>query len=31
MTPDIWWELEVLKREAFAEQSSIIEKEVAIA
>jgi putative transposase len=31
MTPDIWWELEVLRREAFEEQSLIIEKEVAIA
>jgi transposase-like protein len=31
MTPDIWWELEVLRREAFGEQSPIIEKEVAIA
>ena len=30
MTPDIWWELEVLRREAFGGQSPIIEKEVAI-
>jgi transposase-like protein len=29
MTPDIWWELEVLKREAFGEQSQRIEKEPA--
>jgi transposase-like protein len=31
MTLDIWWGLEVLRREAFEEQSLIIEKEVAIA
>ena len=28
MTPDIWWELEVLRREAFGEQSRRIEKEL---
>jgi len=28
MTPDIWWELEVLRREAFGEQSQRIEKEL---
>ena len=28
MTPDIWWELEVLRREAFGEQSQKIEKEL---
>jgi len=31
MTPDIWWELEILRREALGEQSPIIAKEVAIA
>lgn len=29
MTPDIWWEVEVFKREAFGEQSRRIEKELA--
>lgn len=28
MTPDIWWGLEVLRREAFGEQTREIEKEV---
>ena len=28
MTPDIWWELELLKREAFGEQRQGIEKEL---
>jgi transposase-like protein len=28
MTPDIWWELELLRREAFGEQSQRIEKEL---
>lgn len=31
MTPDVWWELELLRREAFGEQTLIIEKEVAVA
>ncbi len=26
MTPDIWWELEILRKEAFGEQSPIIAK-----
>jgi transposase-like protein len=26
MTPDIWWELEILRKEAFGEQSPIITK-----
>lgn len=29
MTPDIWWELEVLRREAFGEQSKTIDRELA--
>jgi hypothetical protein len=28
MSPDIWWELEVLRREAFGEQRQKIEKEL---
>jgi len=28
MTPDIWWELEVLHREAFGEQKQGVEKEL---
>jgi len=28
MTPDIWWELEMLRREAFGEQSQEIEEEL---
>jgi transposase-like protein len=28
MTPDIWWEVELLRREAFGEQSQRIEKEL---
>jgi hypothetical protein len=28
MTPDIWWELELLRREAFGEQNQRIEKEL---
>jgi len=28
MTPDIWWELEVLRREAFGEQQQRIEREL---
>ena len=28
MTPDIWWELEVLRREAFGDQKQAVEKEV---
>jgi len=30
MTPDIWWELEVLRREAFGEQSQEIEEELVV-
>ncbi|MBM3120460.1 MAG: IS256 family transposase [Chloroflexi bacterium] len=30
MTPDIWWELEILRKEAFGEQSLIIEREAAV-
>ncbi len=29
MTPDIWWELELLRREAFGESSQVVEKELA--
>jgi hypothetical protein len=28
MTPDIWWELEVLRREVLGERSQKIEKEL---
>jgi hypothetical protein len=28
MTPEIWWELELLRREAFGEQNQRIEKEL---
>jgi len=30
MTPGIWWELEVLRREAFGEQSQEIEEELVV-
>ena len=30
MTPDIWWELEILRKEAFGEQSLMMEREAAI-
>jgi hypothetical protein len=30
MTPDVWWELEVLRRETFGEQSQKIEKELVV-
>jgi len=31
MTPDIWWELEVLRRKAFGDQGQIVEKELVAA
>lgn len=31
MTPDIWWELEVLRRETFGESSPVLEKEAVTA
>jgi hypothetical protein len=30
MTPDIWWELKVLRKWAFEEQSQIIAKEAVV-
>jgi hypothetical protein len=30
MTPDIWWELEILKKWVFEEQSQIIAKEAMV-
>jgi len=31
MTPDIWWELEVLRRQAFGEPNKTLEKELVAA
>lgn len=31
MTPDIWWELEVLRREAFGESKAVVDKELVAA
>jgi len=28
MIPDIWWELEMLRREAFGGQKQVVEKEL---